>query len=410
MTNQDDLAQRLAADRHLKAVTVDPETWAHISGDNDEHEQILPPPRAAYGMLDRPMPAASADLKAEQIPAVLGVVMLFGRQTDRPEKLVLMVARGNLEAAQAQLTRLAGDALGERQEEKLLERVPVDEFALSWQWQPPPGLAPAVNESLAKAERRRRLLEVWPELPLPDLQRKTLRQAAADPALRQRALAKVLIAELADSPEFDGDDFNELRRRLGSPIAEPIDPAAGDVTQLPLPRLGRVMVGKLDDATLSKLFRRVLLSGMRRTTAMYAAEIVRRPSLENQADTITARRTLVSYAPDSDTALAAINAARGAAEQAHQSTAAWDLEELRLRLVLNDQQRAVALIRSLSARQNREPDVAVALMQLLQEFGIIGGPGSGASLPPAAEPSPVAVGGGIPADWQRAEPIGPPGR
>ena len=28
------------------------------------------------------------------------------------------------------------------------------------------------------------------------------------------------------------------------PIAEPIDPAAGDVTQLPLPRLGRVMVRK----------------------------------------------------------------------------------------------------------------------------------------------------------------------
>ena len=145
VTNQDDLAQRLAADRQLKAVTVDPESWQHISGDNDEHERILPPPRAAYGMLDRPMPAGSADLKAEQIPAVLGVVMLFGRQTDRPEKLVLMVARGNLEAAQAQLTRLAGDALGERQEEKLLERVPVDEFALSWQWQPPPALAPAVN-------------------------------------------------------------------------------------------------------------------------------------------------------------------------------------------------------------------------------------------------------------------------
>jgi tetratricopeptide (TPR) repeat protein len=393
VSNQDELSERLAADRQLKAVTVDPETWHHMSANDEEADQIAPPPRAAYGMLDRPMPAASADLKAEQIPAVLGVVMLFGRQTDRPEKLVLMVARANIEAAQAQLARLAGDALGKRQEEKLLERVPVDEFALSWQWQPPAGLVPTVSESLAKAERRRRLLEVWPDLPLPDLQGKTLRQAAADPALRERALAKVLIAELADSPEFNRDDYNELRRRLDLPIAEPIEPGAGDVTQVAVPRLGRVMVGKLDDATLSKLFRRALLIGLRRTTATYAAEIVRRPSLENHNDTMMARRTLVSYAPDSNAALAEIAAAREAAEKAHQSTAPWDLEELRLRLILNDQQRAVALIRSLAARQNREPDIAVALMQLLQEFGIIGGPGSGASLPPAGEPS-LAMGGG----------------
>jgi hypothetical protein len=178
------------------------------------------------------------------------------------------------------------------------------------------------------------------------------------------------------------------------PTVETIEPVAGDIGRLPLARLGRVAAAKLDDANLIKLFRRSLLMGMRRTTAQFAAEVVRRPSLEGQDDAITARRTLVSYAPDSDTALVEIIAAREAAEKAHQSTSPWDLEELRLRLLLNDQARALALVRQLSARQNREPDVAVALMRLLQEFGIVGGPSGGASLPPAEEPSSILVPGG----------------
>jgi len=400
VATQDALVERMAADRQVVAANVDPQVYRRYLQERGESEAAdQPPPRTIYTLLDRPnLPPGetekSVDVTANQIPVVIGRARLFGRQTDRRERLELDVSRRELPAARELLARIAGDALGEPEQEEIVARMPADDWVLNWQWHLSSGMPLARVETLLREERRRRLLDVWPETPLPELENQTLRQAAADSRLRCRALAKILAEELEDLPDLDRQVCNELRQRCGLPIAEPIDPSGVELARLPLSRLHRLQVDKLDDETLVKAFRRALHHKMRSTASQAAAEIVRRPSLSGNEDVIQgARQVLVSFAPDSTTTLQEIEAARVAARKARQSAVAWDLQELRLRLRRGEAEEASALIRQLASRHGHEREVGMAVAQILAEFGIYDGGAGGLAAQPADQASPIMVPG-----------------
>ena len=81
----DMLMTSLAADRRVEPFELDPAAFS----DNDQ-----PRPRQAYVLLDRPLPESGVGISRDAVPRLAGVLAVYGRQTDRRERLELTIDRG----------------------------------------------------------------------------------------------------------------------------------------------------------------------------------------------------------------------------------------------------------------------------------------------------------------------------
>jgi hypothetical protein len=329
---------------------------------------------------------------------------LFSRQTDRAERLELSVARADAPKAQEILRRIGGDALGDGSEQ-VLSRNPLGEIGFRWQFRYPDGMPADRRAESNRQEFRHRLMEVWPDTLLSNLDGKTPRQVAADPALRVRVLANLLLMESASSPDADRQAFAELRAKMNLPGVESIDPTTVNVADLPRLRLGRLQVEKLSDNDLILAYKRAMIPRQLRALESLAKEIVKRTSLAGRAEVADAYGVLISLAPNADSALQLVEPARAAAQRAKQSTASWDLTELRIRLERGDGPEVMRLLQHLQREHGKEPGVAEALFQLLYQYGLIdeygqpaaslqSQPSSSIVMPGSASPSKILVPGG----------------
>ena len=102
--------------------------------------------------------------------------------------------------------------------------------ALSINWRFPDDTPVDVRKKLMQEQRTLALLSIWPNLPMGVLDGKTPRQAVADPAGQIRVQAIILQMDLAEPVE--NPEYNKLRRSLGLPTLEPIDPSGVRVDSL----------------------------------------------------------------------------------------------------------------------------------------------------------------------------------
>ena len=359
----DALVTNLLSDRRLQAFAMDPAAFAH----SDQ-----PRPRQTFVLLDRPMPESGAGLGREDVPRLAGVFAVYGRQTDRPERLELTIDHGPaFDAAVHALKEIAGDALGDMTEERVIGSVSPTDQALNWRWQVPHDTPLDVRRRLAVDERRAAITERWPEIPKPALSGKTPRDAAGDPELRIALMATVLILEQGAHAVRDADAIAELRRNLGLPQPEPIAPGEQSAGSLPLARLSRLRIDALADDDLVVLYGRSVMVGATAATALLAREVVRRPSLAARIPPADAYRRLIAAETDPDRALAIINEAREQSRSAGDSTAAWDLAELELHIRSGDADEAKLAMARIEREHRDDPDVAAALYRLLYETGVI---------------------------------------
>jgi hypothetical protein len=390
VTSQTALEERFASDRQLDRLPIDPRTWNETTGLGTDE----PPPRAGYSLLDRPPPPAEG-LTRDKIPLVLGTLLLFGRQTDRTERLQLIVLRSDLATARVQLSRIGGDALGDVTEEKVVSHSVARESGLGWQWRFPEEVTTERRNELVHEERTHRMLEVWPETPLSDLDGQTPRQAAANPNLRSRVLGLILCMDATELPGSENRVLDTLRQRLGLPVPQPIDPKTADLANLPRVRLGRLQADKLSDEELIRCYRRASFPPQRHAMASLAAEIVGRTSFTGRPEVAEAYGALAASASDTSAALAFVEKGRTAAQRAKQSTAAWDLEELELRLQRGEGAEASRLLQHVQREHAREPGVSETLFRILYEAGFIDEQGRRIA-PPQQQASPILVPGAAP--------------
>lgn len=384
VNDMDELERRLASHKQVDRMDIDPRALA---------EADSPPPRAVYWLLDRPIVTSGPELPAEQIPQILGQILLFGKQTDREARLELDLHRPQLTAAREALQRIAGDALGPQLSEEVHGAVSAAQFAMSWQWRLPADMAESHRRKLVVEERRALVLERWPSLPLPLFGGQSPAQAAADPANRVRLLAAILLLEVSDAEPSMGGVYDELRGKLGLPLPEPLDPTGLDLRRVPLVRLARVDVEKLTDEQLKDAFHRLLAAAFQQAVQRVAQEVTRRPSPELLEYKLAAYSSLIQSEEDSDRALDLIETARQTAEQARRSTARWDMEELNVRIQRQEGERVAALIAHLRDEHGREPGVAEALTQVFMRLGMIGPDGRARMPAEAAEQSGIVVPG-----------------
>jgi tetratricopeptide (TPR) repeat protein len=359
----DGLVARLISDKRLQPLEMDPEMFA----DRDQ-----PRPRNTYALLDRPLPESGADLTRDTVPRLAGVLAIYGRQTDRPERLELTIDKGPAfdESVKA-LKEIGGETLGDVADEKVIGTVSRTELALNWRWHMPRDTPAELRRQLVEEERRTAIVERWPALAQPALQGKTAQEAASVSELRIPLEASVLVLEQGSNSDRDVESVAELRRNLGLPQPEPIDASGQSISGLPLVRMSRLKMETVSDDDLSILYRRAILVGAQAALLQIAREAVGRPSIADKIPSADAFQRLIAAERDPQKALALIQEAREKTQSSSKSTAAWDLAELELHIASNNVEEAKTLLARIERDHRDDPQVAAALYQLLYETGVI---------------------------------------
>ncbi len=201
----DELVARFSADRRLATYDLEPTA-------TDEGQ---PRPRHTYLLLDRPQPATGVGLDLADVPEFIGVVAVYGRQTDRRERLELTTDKGpEFDRAIATLTSIAGDTLATEYDERVVGAISPTQVAMNRRWHVPDDTPPDVRRKLADDELRKAIVDRWPEIPRPALGGKTPHEAAEAAELRIPLLAAVLVLEQGSSGQHDAI-IRELRRSWG---------------------------------------------------------------------------------------------------------------------------------------------------------------------------------------------------
>lgn len=284
------------------------------------------PPRAIYALLDRPTPPSGIGISRDDIPHVVAEVLLFDAAEDEPARIELEAYRPHLAAAEELLRQIASDHLGERGEEEAIGQMSAVELALSWQWRLPDDTPEAHRRKLLSEQRRRMVLEVWPKLPMPLFDNKTPEEAAQDPRQAVPLAAAILLLELDDSDPAADEICDELRRRLGVPVPEQIDPAQFDLAQGRLSRFSRLDFKAMDERQLRQIFQRAVAAQYETAIRRMAPEILARESNAFPELQLAAHQSLARLEDDLEQAQMHLAAANELARRLQRPPSERDLE------------------------------------------------------------------------------------
>ncbi len=310
----DELQRRFEADPRCEQTEIDAEDF--------EGET---PPRVIFALLDRPLLTNADHLTRDAVPQVLAEALLFAAEGEEPARLELEVFRPQLDAAHQVLTEVGGDALGEKEDEEVVDRMSAVELALSWRWRLPDDTSEAVRRRLLFEQRRHMVLEVWPKLPMPLFVGRTPEEVTQDAGLKRKLAAAVLLLELEDTDPAADEICDELRRRLDLPVPESIDPSGADLSALRLARFARLQIDKLSDSQIPHVFHRAASAQYETALRRLSQEIVRRDSLSADLK-LAAYQYLARFEEETEKAEEHMQAARKLAARLQRATSTRDLE------------------------------------------------------------------------------------
>ncbi|MGE0608282.1 MAG: hypothetical protein AB7O62_14390 [Pirellulales bacterium] len=379
--NIDDCQARAMSDRRLMGIS--PAAFQVEEGE--------PPPKSGFVILDRALPETSQGMAADDAPRVLGQCWLFGKQTDRDARLEIVALRGDkMDRTKAALVEIAAESLAATSEESVLASRQAIEVALSEAVVLPRDTPPELTAAANTANRRRCYFDVLTRTPLKMLGGKSPEQAASDPAFRTPLLA--LILNLESGADGTDIDFDELRRHWGLPVPEPIVVAANELLSIAPCRYRRLDCPRLDDDALLRARTRAIASRAGQAIRNTSLEILNRPGLADRVDLADVYGVLAELEEDVGPALEYIDKARDAAVKAGQSSAPWDLQELRLLGEGHDPARFGKMMDHLLTEHINEPGVREAIQQLFYSLGMIDEYGRPTALGNASADEPAIVG------------------
>ncbi len=397
VSDEEALTDRLLKDKRTVQHQLDAAELSAIEG---------PPPRSTWLLLDRPLPETGVAIEPEQVPRMLGFLSFFGRQTDRPERLELIAERGDdltaghYSEALKVAADLGGEALGPASEGVVTGETASSDPILNTRWHFPADTPPKHRRELLIAERKRVLLESWPQIARPALSNKSPAEAAQEPELRLPLAATLLVLQQATTG-VGNEVFQQLRDQLDMPQPVPVNPSEVEIDLLPLARVGRADLTKAGDQELYGLYERAVLAGANEIVHAIAKVVVDRPTSAELFPREDLYYRLISLEQEPDQAMLWVDRARSAADAEGKSNATWDILELELRVINGEMEEANRLIQHLRTEHLNEPGIAEQLYQLLYALGAVpppGEPGAGQPLHPSQNPAssmPIQSGEGV---------------
>jgi len=331
-----------------------------------------PAPMAVFLVLDREIPANSQNLTRDNVPKVLGEMLLYGKETDRPARAEFTTTKSpDFDAKIKHFREVLGPQAGEKLDEEETGKISAVSAALSINWRFPDETPPDLRKKLMQEQRTLSLLSIWPNLQMGVLDGKTPRQAVADPAGQIRVQAIILQMDLAEPVE--NPDYNKLRRSLGLPTLEPIDPSGIRVDSLSPARQTRLDVSKATDEQLVDIWRRAVVTAAPRLLRRIGQEIVSRASLDShkEIDKAEVHDILGRMSLDANEAVDHLAKAQEIAKAKGRSPARYLLAELPYRLQRGEEQESRRILNLLTTRYAKEPGVQEALLNLLAQLGLV---------------------------------------
>ncbi|HZN33985.1 MAG TPA: hypothetical protein VFB80_09210 [Pirellulaceae bacterium] len=363
VTDAQALREQLLSNKRVQSIPFDPAQF---------READEPPPLFGFLLLDREVPAHSASLSRDNVPKVLGEVLLYGKETDRPARVEFAAVKtADFENRIKHLRDVLGPLAGEKLGEEETGRMPAVSAALAINWRFPDDTPPDFRKRMIQEHRTQTLLSIWPNLPMGVLDGRSPRQSVGDPFGQIRVQAVILQMDLAEPVE--NPDHNKLRRSLGLPAAEPIDPSGVRVESLLPARQTRLAVEKLTDDQLHGVWRRAVIVAAPRLVRHIGLEVVRRPSFAKRTDIDLAETydILARMALDADEALSYLQKAQEILKAKGASPARFLLAELPYRLQRGEEQESRRILNLLTTKHAREPGVQQALFNLLAQLGLV---------------------------------------
>lgn len=391
------LKEQWVSNKQLQTINIKPEELDLAEGE--------PPPQNAFFVLDREVPATGVGIGRDAIPRVLGEILFYGRQTDRAARVEFTAPQlPDFAERVATVRKLIGSHLqGEPTQDNvgLMNR---NAAVLAVNWRFPDDMPAEERQTLIVEQRRHLLLNVLPDSPQASLDGKTLREAAADPALQNKALATILLMDLAQPQEEP--IFNELRRSLGLPELGEFEVGGNQVNRATLAQLCRVDATKLSDEELMQGFTRGTFVSCRRLVLKMGREIINRPALDKTMNKEDVFEILSRQSSDPAETLDFLTKAQEWATARGRSPARFMLQEIPLRLLRGEQAEFTRIMDTLRSKHMNEPGIAQGLYMMLAQLGLIRPQGGGmpqgamqqtgvgaAPLAPAASAAAVAGGG-----------------
>ena len=341
------------------------------SGSEDE-----PPPKAAFDLLDKPMVKSVVDLKLDDVPSVLGGILVYGKQTDREARAELSYySSGDSEEGESWIKQYFEDRLGAEQSKETKE-VSVESSVFLRSARPRfPMDGPADDiENLRKRYFTQKTLEVWPQTPFRVLEGNTPAEATKNPALRRSLLATLMRLEFSREVHVHGVNLDGLRAKLGLPRPEPIDPWKNDLNTLPAWKLQHLDTVKLSDEQLEQALRRSSLYVEARSLQLLAKESLARESMRPNFPEPILYGLLARSASFSGEALEYIDLAKKAAVELGDSPAVFMIAELQHLMQRHEVNKFMEVLNELRLRYLDQPGIAEQLQQTLSRLGVQFGP------------------------------------
>lgn len=331
-----------------------------------------PPPKAAFDVLDKPLPENATELQVDQVPKMLATVLIYGKQTDRDARLEVHIAQTCDAASTVEYIKSwGGELIGEKTDELTITRVPRLAAEVIGQWRLPEGTTPEKQIELLQQLRRTALLEKWPQLPSPLYGDTSPAAAATESQYKIPLLAELLLLDIT-AEEGDWEvDFNELRAKLELPLREPLDADDIDLERLPVHDIARLDIPALNDQQLLTVYRRSYSVMAVQPLREAASELTDRPSLDDKIDKVEAYDILSDIASTTDEALEYLERARKLATAEGESPAQWLIDELEIRLQRGEVDIFVSLLKEIETRYIKEPGVGPMLMEVLARYGLV---------------------------------------
>lgn len=347
------------------------------------------PPRSAFQILDREVPAEDAPLTVDNLPESMGVILLFGKQTDRaarievPSLLPRFVpgVRGAMQAA-----------LGELElNEEIGFPVP---FTLASEPR-----AAMINRPMPRGEvdklitafQSTKLGNRLAEQPLPTLGKRSLRDVAGDESVRLQREAVMRVLENTEQIAEEASVLNEVRQAAGLESLPPIVVrTSDDVEEVDNADLTRVDCSQLDSDGLAYLMQRSQLIRAIVALRKAATEVLGREEKAEDADLkATAYLMLIETDTSPEDSLKLIGEAKKYYDKVGIDKAQLMLMEVPIRVRMGDSEGFQSLMRTLTTEYRGREEVMAALQQILVSIGLInpdgsprmGGPAPGGAMP-----------------------------
>lgn len=304
-----------------------------------------------YRLVGPPAPPAG-------VPEWACLLILSRGNQEQPARLVVRVfAPEVLPQAQRRVESIGGEALGSSQPTEPAAEESVTQLFLQEQAFL---LIGAPQWRAVVAERQRTFVrERWPKIPLGLLDGKSFEEATADGTLRRRALAALLLLEhLLGRPELAGE---EVRKLVGLPPRDPIDPGVIPVESVPVARLHLVDASKLRGRSLEAAFERALRFLASAAMVRLGPALAHDDSVPWSPIRVEAAVLALQLEPNFAQVLARCQRWRQEARQVPGACAKFDLEEAYARLLRGELEDVINLLRHLTSEHSEQPGVAEAV-------------------------------------------------